>query len=339
MKFTTVFMITSLFLSLLAVLLHLPGSGEKSVCHAMTPPGKIVIMPEVTVNQKRVCLFDLCRSGSVSAEWQGLLKGEDLGEAPSVGSHKYILAEHLRTYLNRFFSEKGYDPAQIEIELPEKIVIQRASVKLPREQIEAIYKEFVFSHSPWDPRDVEIHRVYFPDVPELPEGKIYHEVVADPEERFLGNVTVTIQFFVDGEKERNLRVTGKVDLYQNVVHALTPLRRNDIVGERNIEFQRINVAGDPDRFATRAEQVVGKELLRDVGMHQPIAIKDLNQPNVVKRGGVVTIVYQDGGLKLTAKGEVNGDACIGDTIRVTNLMTNRATICMVVDEKTVQVIH
>lgn len=339
MKLQKAIKVICMLLSLPALFAHLSEAGETAACHAMTPPERIVIAPEVKVSQKRVCLLDLCQPGSVSAAWQDLLQREDLGEAPSVGAQKYILAEHLRTYLNRFFNKQGCDPAQITMDLPDRIVIQRTSVRLPDEQIEAIYREFVLSHSPWDPRDMEIRSVYFAEAPALPEGKISHEVIAGPEERFLGNVTVTIQFFVDGEKERSLRVTGKVDLYQNVVHALTPLKRHDIVEEKNIEIQRINVAGDPERYTRQAEQVIGKQLLRDVGMHQPIALKDLNQPNVVKRGGVVTIVYENGGLKLTAKGEVNGNACIGDTIRVTNLMTKRTTVCMVVDEETVRLLH
>jgi len=339
MKLHKIIKIICALIFLPALCIHSLPRGETTVSHALTTPGNIVITPEVKVSQKRVCLLDLCRPEALSEEWRELLKSEDLGAAPSVGEQKYILAEHLRTYLNRFFIKQGCDPSQIVMNLPAKVLIQRTSVRLPDEEIEAIYREFVLSRSPWDVRDVEIHNVYFSGVPELPEGKISHEVLADPKERFIGKVSVTIQFFVDGEKDRSLRATGKVDVYQNVIHALNPLKRNDIIEEKSIEVQRINVAGDPDRYVRDVEQVIGKQLLRDIGMHQPIAFKDLNQPTVVKRGGIVTIIYENGGLKLTAKGEVRGNACVGDTIRVTNLMTKRSTLCMVVDEETVRLVH
>lgn len=339
MKFSIAARMICLPLVLLAIYTLPLGNSDTGDCFAMTAPDKIVIMPEVQVRHKRVSLMDLCQPQTVPDDWQGLFKGEDIGEAPSVGEQKFILAENLRTYLDSFFKRYGCDPQRIEMTVPERITVQRSSVRLPPEQIETIYRDYVLSHSPWNPRDLEIRRIYFSEAPQLPAGKVSHEVIADQDERFLGNVAITIQFFVDREKQRSLRVTGKVDLLQNVIHALTPLARNDIVREGDIEFQRTNVADDPDRYATDPEQVVGKQLQRDVGMHQPIVLKDLIQPLVVERGGLVTIVYQDGGLKLTASGEANGDGGIGDTIRVTNLLTKRTAICMVVNSKTVQVIH
>lgn len=315
------------------------GVSRPALGEALAPPERIVIIPNVEISQQRVSLLDLCQPGSVPKPWDDLFKKEDVGRAPSVSANKYILGEHLRSYLERFFSNNGCDPSNIEMIVPERISIARASVRITNEQIETIYKEFILSHSPWNANDLQIHRIYFSDAPALPLGQMSHEVIADPLERFFGNVTVTIQFFVDGEKERSVRVTGKVDLFQNVVHALKPVNRNDVIRESDLEFQRINVADDPDRFATRVEQVVGKQLLRAVGVHQPISLADLDQPTVVKRGGIVTIVYLDGGLKLTAKGEANGDACVGDTIKVTNLMTHRIAICQVRDGKTVHVVH
>ncbi len=315
------------------------GIAAGGRCNAVAPPPAVEIVPAVEVERKYVSLLDLCRPGSIASPWKERLEAEHIGQSPNVGEYKYILGKNLRAYLDRFFSRKGCDPAAIEMSLPDKITIARAALKLSAEQIEAIYREFVLSRSPWNPNDLQISRIYFPGVPALPLGRLSHEVYADSQERFLGNVTVTIQFFVDGAKERSMRVTGKVDLYQNVLHAIRPLGKDEVVAAGDLEIQRINIADNPDRYATRMDQVIGKQLVRGAGAHQPIFLGDVIQPNVVKHGGIVTIIYQDGGLKLTAKGKVSGNASVGDTVRVTNLMTQRTAICRVQDGETVHVVH
>jgi flagella basal body P-ring formation protein FlgA len=297
---------------------------------------KLEILSEVKSERKRVSLLDLCNSTNIPETWKSLLAGEDIGEAPGAGSEKVINPEHLRAYIEQFLVSKGYDPSQTEISLPEKIVIKRQSLEVSKEQIESIYTDFILANAPWNPQDVVVRGVYFSGALELPLGSMTFEVQANPRERFLGNVALTIQFFIDGEKERSLRVTGKVDLYQNVVHAVRPLKRNDIIADEDIETQRINIADAPDRFSIEPDQVVGKRLLRDVGFRQPIILSFLDKPPSLKRGSAVTILYQQPGLRLTAKGQTREDGSIGSTVRVVNLMTNRTIFCQVVDETTVQ---
>lgn len=298
---------------------------------------KLEALPEVLVEHKRVNLLDLFRAADCPDNIRQLLGKTDIGEAPAAGSEKIIHGEQLKAYLAKLLSPHGYDAARIDVRVGEKITIRRSSVQVSKEEIEAIYREFIATRAPWDAGDVAVRGVWFsgPSI-ELPAGNVTHEVVAAPNERFLGNVAVTIHFIVDGEKERSVRVTGKVDVLQNVVHTLRAIRRNELIQSSDVEFQRINISETPDRFATQMDQVVGKRMLREVGFHQPIALVELDRPLTLKRGSAVTIVYEKPGLKLSARGQAKEEGGAGDTIKVLNISTNKIVLCQIVDESTVR---
>ena len=52
-------------------------------------------------------------------------------------------------------------------------------------------------------------------------------------------------------------------------------------------------------------------------------LKDLDKPLVLKRGDQVTIVYDEPGLQVTAKGQANADGGVGDTMAVVNVSSKK----------------
>jgi flagella basal body P-ring formation protein FlgA len=76
-----------------------------------------------------------------------------------------------------------------------------------------------------------------------------------------------------------------------------------------------------------------------MGVHQPLDIKDLDKPVVLKRGDAVTIVFDQPGLKLTAKGQSRENGSTGGTVRVMNIASNRTIFCRVLDAQTVLADH
>ena len=71
-------------------------------------------------------------------------------------------------------------------------------------------------------------------------------------------------------------------------------------------------------------------------MHQPIELKDLDKPLVLKRGDPVMIVFDQPGLQVSAKGQANADGGVGDTLAVTNVSSKKTVVCKVVDGQTVR---
>jgi flagellar basal body P-ring formation protein FlgA len=339
MKIETLLAALIAFVSLIVLNMSELNFGDTwTTCHALTPPARLDILSHVTAAKKRVTLLDLCDQTDMSEEYKALLAKDDIGPAPAAGTEKFIQSEQLKSHIKRYLAARGYDASQVEISVPDRVVIARQSIEIPKEQIESIYRDFILSKTTWNPLDVEVHSIYFSGKLELPAGAMTYETTANSRERFIGNVGLTINFLIDGERERSVQVTGKVDLLQNVVHAARPLKRGEVISDTDISIERVNIADAPDRFTTQTDQVVGKRLVRDVGVHQPINLADLDEPLAFKRGSAVTIIYSQPGLKLTAKGQARENGTVGNTVRITNVMTNRTIFCRVLDDTTVQAV-
>lgn len=308
-------------------------------CLALEPIPKLTVRHEVRVTSDRVNLLDLFEKDELPATWRSLLEGIDLGKAPSGGNDKFIASDSLRSYLEQLVSAQGVDPASMRIDLPpNQVTIKSHTNEISKEEIETMCRKHILEHAPWRPEDMEIQSFTISGMLDLPAGEVSHVIEANPNERYVGNVILSIHLLVDGKKKRTVKAAGKVQLYQEVVVAARPIKRNETIGESDVQAQRINVGDAPNRYALNADQVVGKRLLRDTGLYQPILPGELDTPHVLKKGAAVTIVYEQPGLKISARGQAREDGKAGNTIRVLNTQTSKTVVCEIVDGSTVKAI-
>ena len=314
-----------------------PVAGVDSAWSALEPISEIRVLGNVTVNHKEVSLVEICDPETIPGEWKSIMGGLNIGDAPPAGSEKFIDPGQLRTYLVRLLDSYRINSSEVKFDIPARIVVKRESTQITQEMIEEIFKKFVFESSPWKREDINIQRVRFSGVPLIPTGKMTYEVTASSvKERFIGNVTATVDFYVNEEKVRTLGVVGKVEVFGNVYLASRPLKQNEMISEADLEVHKMNLTDAADRFATRLDQVENRRVLRSLGVHQPLEFKDLDRPLVLKRGDPVRIVWEEPGLSVTAKGQANADGGVGDILAITNVESKKTIHCRVVDAQTVR---
>jgi flagella basal body P-ring formation protein FlgA len=310
------------------------------LAYAMQPLTEIQVRTEVVVTDKRLKLLDFCEPGTIPEAWKPLLEGVDVGPAPEAGREVALNPQQLVRRLQSLITAQGMDPGQTKIQVPDKIVVSRQQIPVTREQIEEIYREFIFKKFPGKTtEDLEIKQINFSSPPALPTGTMSYEVTTSSSERFLGDVSVIIHFYVDAKEIRNLRVSGKVELYQDVVYSTRPMKRGEIISESDIQLMRANIAARPDRYIAQRDHVVGKKLLCSVGTNQPINHRDLENPPLIKRGDPVTILFQQDGIRLSTRGEAKENGGQGERIRIRNIDSKKYILCQVVDSQTVEVLH
>lgn len=312
------------------------GLFSLSTCRAVTSIEELQVLSRVETDKKQVSLLDLIDQSALPSDWKSAMSRVDVGEAPLPGADKYVDPGMMRSYLSRFIDSQGLDSSKVQIRLPDKIVVTRRSVQLSKDQIENIFRKFVLENASWKPEEMVIHGINSSGLLVLPTGEMTYEVVPNGHERFIGNVSLTVNVMVNGERVRSLGITGKVDVYQNVYHASRALKQNDVITPVDLDLQRINISDAPDRYVTQPDQALNKRLMRNVGIHQALTLKDLDKPLVLKRGDAVTIVYSRPGLQVTAKGQAKEDGTEGATIKISNVSSNRTVFCKVIDAQTVQ---
>jgi flagella basal body P-ring formation protein FlgA len=318
----------------------MPVAGIDLAWSAPGPISEIRVLSNITVNDKEVSLAEICDPETLPGEWKSIMGGLNIGDAPPAGSEKFIDPGQLRTYLVRLLDSYKINPSEVKFDIPDRIVVRREATRITQEMIEEIFKRFVFENSPWKQEEINIQRVRFSGIPLIPTGKMTYEVTASSgKERFIGNVTATVDFYVNGEKVRTLGIVGKVEVFGNVYLASRPMKQNEMLSQADLEVHKMNLTDSADRFATRLDQVENRRVLRNLGVHQPLELKDLDKPLVLKRGDQVKIIYEEPGLSLSASGKANADGGVGDTLAVTNESSQKTVHCKVVDSRTVTATH
>jgi flagella basal body P-ring formation protein FlgA len=95
------------------------------------------------------------------------------------------------------------------------------------------------------------------------------------------------------------------------------LARNSIITRDDLVMTS-QPLGSQNGILYDPEQIVGMELTRQLNAGSPIKANYLRPPKVVKRGQQVVLVAGSGGLNVRMKGKANGDAAVGERVRVTN---------------------
>ncbi|MDR3570028.1 MAG: flagellar basal body P-ring formation chaperone FlgA [Syntrophobacteraceae bacterium] len=312
-----------------------PGAAEGS-----SPLSHIRILGSVMVRDRNVSLLQICDAASLPEKWKSILQTQDIGEAPPVGSQKFVDPAQLRSYLVTLLNSRGIKAESVKLDIPAKIIVTRESTNVSQKWVEDVFKKYVMENTAWNRSDITIDNVRFSGIPVIPTGTLTYSIrPVTPKQRLTGNVNISVDLYVDQEMVRSLDVLGHVEVFENVYFASRPLRRDDMITAADLEMHRMNVTDSINRYATLPDQVENRRVIYEVGVHQPLELRDLDKPLIIKRGDPVRIVFEAPGLMVSAKGRANGDAGFGDTVAVTNSSSTKTIYCKVVDSQTVKAVQ
>lgn len=304
---------------------------------ALSPIVTIQIKDHAEVSKNDVYLSDIVVPASIPQDWMDHFSSIYIGEAPQVGEVKYVQVELLKSYLRKIIEGNGQKPDQVEMIIPSEIVVTRKYMNIPKEEIEQAFKNYVIKHISWNPNNIEIHSIKYTGLPVVPAGERTINVSSESQELAGGNVSLNFQVIVDGRPSQSFNVTGVVELYDDVLLAAKNLSRGSIVQPGDISIGRAKVTDDPKGYAKKELDVVGKKILKDFEVNEPLRLSYLDNPVVINKGDIVKLVVTKPGLILTAKGEAKSDGRVGDRVKVMNISSKKIIQGWVKDKETVLV--
>lgn len=137
----------------------------------------------------------------------------------------------------------------------------------------------------------------------------------------------------DGSVVRRLSGTVFIDCWAPVACVTSPVNKGEVLGAEVITYKRKNLAYLRDEIW---DGTGGPwQAVRPIGLDQPILQSDLTYVPTMKRGRVVSLLFESGSVRLTAKVEALADGVGGETIPVRNLQSRRQVYAVVLDENTV----
>jgi flagella basal body P-ring formation protein FlgA len=107
----------------------------------------------------------------------------------------------------------------------------------------------------------------------------------------------------------------------DIVIATRTIRANTVITAQDLKVQ----PGDAIGVASHPDQVVGMEARVAIYGGRPVRMQDIGPPAVVERNQIVSLIFQHGGLRITAEGRSLSRAGAGEMVRVMNL-SSRTTV-------------
>ena len=214
---------------------------------------------------------------------------------------------------------------------------ERYAVQLvDQQEIRQVLDDYLAAESQRLPQvELTFSSVSLPAAFKVPQGQVAHQVIpAKP--GVIGSRRVTLLTRVDDQLVKNQSIRVQLKALAEVVVASANLRRGDSLDATNIVLQQEDISKLKQPIFN-PQDVYGKQLKQSLRLGQPLALKQVDFPPMIKRGERVAIHARRGSLVLTAAGEARQDGDQGETIRVKNSQSNREVLCQVLAPGQVQV--
>ena len=137
--------------------------------------------------------------------------------------------------------------------------------------------------------------------------------------------------------EKELRIAGRVEKLVSIPVLSQALRNGDIIGPQDLHWIEVKEKSLQHDMILKESDISGLTPRRIILAGRPILSAELERPKMVERGDMITIIYAEGPLRLTAKGKALQAGSRGDTVRVANLSSNRTLDAVVTASQLVMV--
>jgi flagella basal body P-ring formation protein FlgA len=281
---------------------------------------EIRIRDDVTVRGETVTLQDIAAFAPQSDSRAESLARIEVSASPAPGNTVNLSRNFLSYKIGPAVAAKGED---ISLEIPENLRIRRTANIIPADQLERIFKDHVRTHSAWDPQKIVFERVDVPESVALPEGRVRWEILERGNDRYLGHVALIANFFVDGRQIRNVPLSGKVTVKQEVVKASRKIRPGQFISSDDVQLAHEQSSQMQRDTLTVPEEAVGKKAVRSIQAGQPITAQMLENPPVIKKGTRVLIIAGNQMIRVSAGGKAVEDGHLGEEVRVMNLSSGK----------------
>ena len=170
----------------------------------------------------------------------------------------------------------------------------------------------------------------------LPEGVVDIKANLPVPISYLSLTPVRAQIFVNGRLYRTVSFTARIKVYDSVIVANHDLRIEIPVTAEDFHIAEVAIDGR-NEYVKDVTEVVGLVPHRYIRGGSPVTKGYFQQPVVVNSGQRVSIVFNQNGIKVSAKGIIMTRARVGALVKVKNETSGKILTARVIDANTVEV--
>lgn len=156
-------------------------------------------------------------------------------------------------------------------------------------------------------------------------------------DRQTGRFVATVAVPANHAQPQRARVAGRVQEVTEVPVLRSYVGPGEIITSSNIEMREIPTRRLGYNVVASAADLIGQSPKRTIQPGQPVRTTDVQRPELVSKGAMVTMSVASPGMTLTATGRAIEGGAIGDVIAVMNVQSKRTIQATVTGPNRVQV--
>jgi flagellar basal body P-ring formation protein FlgA len=142
----------------------------------------------------------------------------------------------------------------------------------------------------------------------------------------------------NSENGTRFRLSGKI-YSRTMLPVLTKfIPAGQEIREHHIEFVPVRSAKVGRNVVTDASDLIGKSPKRGIRPNRPIRVSNLGEPQMMKKGKVISIIFKAGNMTLAVTGKALEAGGQGDMIRVENINSRKILQAQIISSDQAQVI-
>lgn len=206
---------------------------------------------------------------------------------------------------------------------------------LTQQEVEATLRRYVLQRSPWRPEQVEVStRAYTPLT--LPAGRVELRIIRPQRGITPGFHSFLLDVGVKGKRWRKVWVRAEIRVSGEVVVTSRPLARYQFIAKEDVRLEWRNLTFLSNRAFTKLGETIGMQATRPIEVNEILTPKIAELPKIVRRGSLLSLVYETSGLKVETRGKAMEGGRVGDIIRVKNSSSGKALEGRILDARTVR---
>lgn len=135
---------------------------------------------------------------------------------------------------------------------------------------------------------------------------------------------VTVSFRKNGRLTSRVNLSAALKLSVDTYVAARDLKRGMEITTADVRAERIPAGPWFEKYAVKIEDLLGKQVDRNLKEGSPIRLDQVARPKMVNSGDSVTIIAEKGTLRISAPGKARQDGELGEWIKVTNVDSSKA---------------
>ncbi|MFO1189287.1 MAG: flagellar basal body P-ring formation chaperone FlgA [Alphaproteobacteria bacterium] len=149
--------------------------------------------------------------------------------------------------------------------------------------------------------------------------------------------SATIAVSAADQRVRRARVSGYYYESVRLPVLRRPVTAGEIISAADIELVSIRGRRLPADAVHDAELAIGKAARRTLRTGEPIRVTDIQQPMLVVKKSLITLMVQSPYLTITTQGRALEDGVLGDTVQATNIKSGKTVVGVITGPDTVLV--